>query len=310
MRDRTPEARSIAPRPSYVGIPADEKRPVLLFLCERFPRIAKEVWLSRLERGLVRFESGQTVDPTTPCRAERLLYFRELDEERRLVPNIGIRHETETFLVADKPAGVPVVPSGGWVRESLLYRMIELTGDETLQPAHRIDVDTSGLVLFSRGGKDVRTRYHRLFAAGEVTKVYRAIAHWSPARLDSRDDARRYWRIESQIIPDEPWFRRRSSREGIPNAVSDVFVEKIEGDRVWFRVLIETGKQHQVRVHLTSLGCPIVGDRYYPVLRETAAPPERLQLIAAEMAFRDPFTNERVWLRSLFELPLRSCATV
>ena len=195
-----------------------------------------------------------------------------------------VLHVDAHLVVADKPHFLPVTPSGVHVRETLLARLVQKLGNADLVPLHRIDRDTAGLVLFS-ARRDSRARYQALFRERRIEKRYEALAAPLPQLgfpLVHR----------SRIEPGEPFFRMREA-EGAPN--SETRVEVIERGALHWRYALApvTGRKHQLRLHMASLGAPILHDPLYPHLRANEAiGTEPLQLLARGLAFDDPLTGE------------------
>jgi tRNA pseudouridine32 synthase/23S rRNA pseudouridine746 synthase len=182
------------------------------------------------------------------------------------------------------------------VNACLEQRLRDRTGLPDLVPLHRIDRDTAGLVLLSVNRK-TRRLYHELFVHGTIEKTYEALAALR------HPPAERQWVVENRIERGEPRFRMKIV-PGIVNARSAIHLEEVIGERARFRLHPVTGKTHQLRLHLCSLGFPILNDRYYPELE-----PERdddfdrpLQLIAKQLRFRDPVSGAEMEFRSEREL--------
>ena len=289
---------SKAPRPSIVHLPPGPGRPatLLAFLLERFPQVEREVWLDRFARGLVQGREGVSFDAAMPYRPHlEVRYFREVAAEPEWDPPVVLHADAE-LVVVDKPHFQPVTPSGAWVRGSLLYQVaawLEDRGEAAaeLTPVHRLDRATAGLVVFSRRAA-TRGAYGLLFEERRVEKVYEALA-----RLPAALPAERFWQVRSRIVPGEPFFRMLEGA-GSPNSESAIELVAIEteGDTRWgrFELRPETGKKHQLRLHMAALGFPIVGDRWYPELLAEAEddPSQPLQLLAKRLAFPDPLTGE------------------
>jgi tRNA pseudouridine32 synthase / 23S rRNA pseudouridine746 synthase len=283
---------SIAPTPSVVTLPAgiggEDPADLLDALDRRFPRVGLEVWRRRIAERKVRWADGEAVRPGEPCRpGERLHYFREVEAE----PTVPFREEVlyvdGHLLVADKPPFLPVHPAGRWVNECLLHRLRRATGIAGLAHLHRLDRATAGLVLFSTDPA-TRPAYHQLFDRGEVERTYRAAA-----RVEGAPEERE-WRRESRLVPGSPWFRIREA-PGPPNARTRVVLESLRVGRGLFRLHPETGKKHQLRLHMAALGFPLDGDRLYPDLAPEAADDfdHPLDLLAWRLAFTDPLSGER-----------------
>ena len=297
---------SIAPIPSVVTLPAgiggEDPANLLDFLDRRFPRVGREVWRRRIAGGKVRWADGEAVRPGGPYRpGARLHYFREVQAEPEVPFREEILYADRHLLVADKPPFLPVHPAGRWVNECLLHRLRRATGIADLAPLHRLDRDTAGLVLFSIDPA-TRPAYHQLFDRGEVERTYRAAA-----RVDGAPK-RREWRRESRIVPGSPWFRMREA-PGPPNARTRVGLESLRAGRGLFRLHPETGKKHQLRLHMAALGFPLDNDRLYPDLAPEAADDfdRPLALLAWRLAFTDPLSGERREFTSRRSLPEPGC---
>jgi tRNA pseudouridine32 synthase / 23S rRNA pseudouridine746 synthase len=260
------------------------------FLAERLPAVTRQEWIERMARGEVLDEQGRSVPPdATYAGGQRLYYWRHLPDEPRIPFEARIVYQDQHLLVADKPHFLPVIPTGRFVRETLLVRLKQATGIESLSPVHRIDRETAGLVLFSTRAQD-RGAYQAMFRERQVDKLYEAIAPSTGTWTGSRTH-------RSRIVEDPQAFYRMIETEGEPN--SHTRIDRTEQDNGWARYRLEpvTGKRHQLRVHMNALGLPICGDQFYPVVRRGPGEPEDyadpLRLLARAIAFTDPVTGER-----------------
>ncbi|MEN5069384.1 pseudouridine synthase [Stenotrophomonas sp. TWI1183] len=274
-----------APAPSRLQLPPGDWPSLLDGLCARFPRIDRAQWVDRFARGRVQDVQGRALRPDDAWQVGlEIVYFREVADEP-VIPFVeAIVHQDAHLLVADKPHFLPVTPAGGYVRETLLARLVARTGNRDLVPLHRLDRLTAGLVLFSTR-PDSRDAYQRLFRERRIDKVYEALA---PGLPEFPFPLERHTRL----VPGEPFFRM-AEVPGEPNARTRV--EVIDGaGPVWrYRLHPVTGRKHQLRVHMAGLGAPILGDDLYPELLADAPAGVRLQLLAKELAFDDPLTGER-----------------
>ena len=272
--------------PSCVGLPAGNWHTITDFLVERFPAIAREVWLQRMAQHLVVDEFGELVTPERPYpKHMRIYYYRAVDEEVRIPFDETILYQDEHLVVADKPHFLPVTPSGHYLQETLLVRLKKRLGIDTLIPIHRIDRETAGLVLFSVN-PDERNGYQALFRDHAVTKHYEAIAPW-------RDDLKLPLTRKSRIVEDEPFFRQ-SEEPGPPNSETHIDVVAVRSKLAKYALSPVTGKKHQLRVHMNALGLPIINDRMYPPVVNTPDDDytQPLQLLAKSIAFTDPVTGQ------------------
>ncbi|MFH2060098.1 MAG: pseudouridine synthase [Pseudomonadota bacterium] len=276
---------------STVVMPKIEKPfpTVLDFLTQRFPGIDKNTWVTRINSGKVLAETGEPVSLAMPyCPLTRLHYFREVEEEL-IIPFVEkIIFCNQELLVACKPHFLPVTPAGPYVNECLLHRLKKRTGNKDLSPINRIDRETAGLVLFSMN-KKTRGRYQELFMNGEVEKTYDAVTKY-PC-----DQEKKAWMVENRIVRGEPWFRMKTA-PGKLNAISKISLVKVMGNRAIFQLRPVTGKKHQLRLHLSGLGFPILNDGYYPKLlpEQKGAFAAPLQLLARKIKFRDPLSGKQV----------------
>jgi tRNA pseudouridine32 synthase/23S rRNA pseudouridine746 synthase len=279
------EFMAIADRPSVVTLPR-AVRPgtsIVDFLSEAFPNVSRAVWTARMRAGKVLDDAGAPVAPDAAYMpGRRIFYFREVENEPAIPFAEEILFQNGELLVACKPHFLPVTPGGRFVNECLLQRLRRRTGIEQLAPLHRIDRETAGIVVFSVN-PETRGRYHDLFMRGAVEKTYFALAE---LREPPREDR---WIVENRIVRGEPRFRMTTT-PGAPNARSRIHFEGMEGTCGRFRLQPETGKTHQLRLHMSGLKFGILNDRVYPELQ-----PQRdddfahpLQLLAAGLRFHDP----------------------
>jgi len=272
--------------PSCVGLPAGPWPTITDFLLQRFPAITREVWLQRMQDGLVVDEFGAAVTPERRYRGHmRVYYYRALDEEPRVPFEATVLFQDEHLVVADKPHFLPVTPSGHYLQETLLVRLKNSLGLNNLIPIHRIDRETAGLVLFSIKPTE-RDAYQALFRQHEVTKHYEAIAPW-------REGLGFPLTRKSRIVQGEPFFRQAEA-PGESNSETHIRVLEVSGDKARYALSPVTGKKHQLRVHMNALGIPIVNDRMYPPVQPTPDDDYRhpLQLLAKSIAFEDPVTGQ------------------
>lgn len=290
---------SISATPSAITLP-DVGPPcpsILEFLIRTFPHVAPQRWEERLRAGRILDDRGTPITATTPyVPGRRIFYFREVETEPVIPFAERIVFRNDEILVADKPHFLPVVPGGRYVNECLEQRLRDRTGLSDLVPLHRIDRETAGLVMLSVN-KNTRRLYHELFVHGKIEKTYEALAALRHPPVE------RQWIVENRIERGEPRFRMRIV-PGVANARSVIHLEEIIGDHARFRLHPLTGKTHQLRLHMSSLGFPIRYDHYYPDLE-----PERdddlhrpLQLIAKQLRFRDPVSGAEMEFRSEREL--------
>ena len=269
---------------STVSLPPGEWVTVLDCLCDHFKAISREQWLDRMHRGRVLNANGQPIDSSLAYRRGlRIHYFREVPNEKVIPFQERILHIDEHLVVVDKPHFLPVTPTGEYVEQTLLRRLIRHLGNPDLVPLHRIDRHTAGLVLFSANSK-TRAIYQQLFPTRRIHKRYEAIARPLPQLTFPLTHV-------SRMEHGEPFFRMKEV-DGINN--SETLVEVADkAEDFWRYVLYPiTGKTHQLRVHMTALGASIRHDPFYPEINGDPDDHERpLQLLAQAVRFDDPLTG-------------------
>lgn len=288
---RTPDPVSLPPTVDGVGasrvrLPPGDWPLLLDFLSQRFASIPRAVWQARMQAGRVQDSDGQPLDASAPYRAGRLIhYYRDLAHETPIPFEATILYRDAQLLVADKPHFLPTIPSGRFLRETLLVRLKRQTGLDDLIPLHRLDRETAGLVLFSVNPA-TRHTYSALFAERRIEKHYEALAPTCTALALPRVH-------RSRLVEAAPFFRMTEA-DGEPN--SETRIERIEtlGAISRYRLTPLTGRKHQLRVHMAALGLPIVNDRWYPVLCDDGIDDHSrpLKLLARSLAFIDPLSGE------------------
>jgi len=282
---------------STVHLPAGPWLTVLDGLCATFTSISRQQWLDRMARGRVLDAHGVAVTPTMPHPSAglRVHYYREVVDETIVPFTESVVHIDEHLVVADKPHFLPVVPSGGFVEQTLLRRLMRRLDNPDLVPLHRIDRATAGLVLFS-AQRASRSAYQALFQQQRIEKRYEALAPPLPEHVFPL--TRR-----TRLLRGEPFFRTQEV-EGEPN--SETRIELMERLAHQWRYALHpiTGKKHQLRVHMAALGAPILNDPWYPTLTERNIDDYQrpLKLLAKALTFLDPLSGERREFESCLHL--------
>lgn len=229
---------------------------------------------------------GGAVGGDEPYVAGLFLWFhRDFAPEEPVPFPVGVVYRDEHLVIADKPHFLATTPRGRHITETAVARLRRELDLPDLQPAHRLDRLTAGLVLFVvRPGE--RGAYQTLFRDRLVRKEYEAVAPY-----DARVTLPRT--VRSRIVKERGVIAAREE-PGEANSESRIELLEHRGGLGRYRLLPATGRTHQLRIHMNALGLPIVDDPVYPVVepdpdREDYARP--LQLLARVLEFTDPVTG-------------------
>ncbi|MFE7191561.1 pseudouridine synthase [Kitasatospora sp. NPDC057541] len=256
------------------------------YLAQRLPAVAAERVDALLRAGGVVGEDGRAVHAAEPFRpGTHLWFYRELPPEVPVPFQLEVLHHDEHLVVVDKPHFLATTPRGRHVVETALSRLRHALELPALSPAHRLDRLTAGLAMFVVRPQD-RGAYQTLFRDRLVRKEYRAVAAYDPAVELPRT-------VRSHIVKERGQIAARELDEA-PNSESRI--ELLEQRDGLGRYLLRpsTGRTHQLRLHMSGLGLPILGDPVYPVVLPEPAPDDfrrPLQLLSAVMEFTDPLTG-------------------
>ncbi|MGW1732536.1 pseudouridine synthase [Streptomyces sp. NBC_01724] len=234
-----------------------------------------------------RFVSVQgPVAPDEPYTAGRFLWFhRDFAPEEPVPFPVGVVYRDARLVIADKPHFLATTPRGRHITETAVARLRRELGLPSLQPAHRLDRLTAGLVLFVVRPED-RGAYQTLFRDKLVRKEYEAVAPYDPSIALPRT-------VRSRIVKERGVI---AAREEPGEANSESRIELLEHREGLgrYRLLPTTGRTHQLRVHMNGLGLPLVHDPVYPVIEPEGAADDwtrPLQLLARVLEFTDPVTG-------------------
>jgi 23S rRNA pseudouridine1911/1915/1917 synthase len=244
-------------------------------------------------------EAGALVDGVTRAKSYRLRGGEDLELPERAAPPVvvppvpPIVYEDEHVLVVDKPAGLVVHPGAGHDSGTLVDALAgRIAGGEPERPGvvHRLDRDTSGLIALARS-EEAHRRLSELVRERAFERTYLALVRGRPRSRSGR--------IEAAVGRDRDDPTRISLDTDTPRDAVTLFeVEQLWPGYTLLRVRLETGRMHQIRVHLAAVDLPVAGDPVYGV---PAPPLARQFLHATELAFPHPFTGDRIETRS--ELP-------
>ncbi|WP_114855849.1 RluA family pseudouridine synthase [Brachybacterium sp. YJGR34] len=256
------------------------------------------------------------VDGRTPARSTRLepgaMLLVELPDEKpaaavrpQIAEGMSLVHQDDDIVVIDKPVGVAAHPSPGWSGPTVLGHLaaagvgIRTSGDPDRQGiVSRLDVGTSGLMVVARTER-AYTTLKDAFRAREVGKVYHAVCQGTPDQSEGTVEAP----IGRSPAHDYKFAVRRDGKHSVTHYST---LEALHGATL-LRVRLETGRTHQIRVHMAALHHPLVGDPLYgadPTLAERVGL-IRQWLHAMELSIVHPATGEPVTFTSQYPADLQ-----
>ncbi|MGK5449038.1 RluA family pseudouridine synthase [Streptomyces radiopugnans] len=290
MRRRRPVPRSPLPQrhgidPVRLRLPEDGRwETVRDHLVDRLPAVAPALIDAMLREGAVWCADGPLA-PAAPYRPGAYLWFhRELPQEVPVPYAVEVLYRDDVLVVADKPHFLATTPRGRHVTETALARLRRDLGLPELSPAHRLDRLTAGVVMFTVRPEH-RAAYQDLFQGRRVRKEYEAVAPHDPGLALPRT-------VRSRIVKERGVIAAREV-PGEPNSASRVELLEHRGGLGRYRLVPVTGRTHQLRLHMSSLGVPVLGDPVYPAVTDPAPDDFRrpLQLLARSLEFTDPVTG-------------------
>jgi 23S rRNA pseudouridine1911/1915/1917 synthase len=245
--------------------------------------------------------AGVLVDGTARAKSHRLSGGEELEfdaPERvatELAPeqmDLRIAYEDEHLVVVDKPAGLVVHPAPGHATGTLVHGLLahDVAGGDEERPGivHRLDRDTSGLMVVARS-EEAHERLQELVRTRDLERHYLALVVGRPRSRSGR--------IEAPIGRDRRDPMRHSLDTDTPrDAVTHFELVQLYPRHALLDVKLETGRTHQIRVHLAAVDLPVAGDPTYGRPHELGL--DRQFLHAARLAFTHPFTGARVDVQS------------
>jgi len=271
--------------PNSLWLPVGKWASMLEFFQDRFPHLDSKSCIARFERDEVVTADGAILRVNSQyISGTHIFFYRELESELQVPFEEKIIYQDEHIVVADKPHFLPVSPSGNYLHETLLVRLRKKLNIDSLELCHRIDRETAGVVLLTKKTSE-RAPYHALFSNKKITKIYHALAGKKDISLPLIH--------KSRLVKGEPYYKMREVL-GENNSETEIKLleEGIENNLYELRPV--TGKKHQLRVHLSALGIPIVNDPIYPTIMNKVSDDfsKPLQLLAKSIHFSDPLSGK------------------
>ncbi|MFF8811443.1 RluA family pseudouridine synthase [Streptomyces pactum] len=253
-------------------------------LADRLPALGAALIDAMLREGAIVGQCGPVAVDAPFAPGAYVWFHRPLEPEVPVPFPLEVLYRDECLLVVDKPHFLATTPRGRHVAETALVRLRHRLGLPALSPAHRLDRLTAGVVMFVIRPEH-RGAYQGLFQQRQVRKEYEAVAPYRPGlRLPCR--------VRSRIVKERGVIAAREV-PGEPNSETVVELAEHREGLGRYRLVPLTGRTHQLRLHMSGLGVPILGDPVYPVVTDPAPDDfgRPLQLLARAVEFTDPVTG-------------------
>jgi RluA family pseudouridine synthase len=278
-----------------LNVPARCDRMTLLdYLGAIFGHVPRDEWATLITAGRILDRDGMPVGAERGVRAgDQFVQLLPATIEPDVNANIEILYEDEAIIVVNKPAPLPLHPSGRFNRNTLQSILATVYSPQVPRPAHRLDANTSGLVVFARTRR-FASLIQPQFARGEVQKGYLARVQGHPPADSFRCD------LPLSDGAGDLGSRTIDEESGLPSETEFRVLERFQDGTSLLDVRPRTGRTNQIRVHLWHLGFPICGEQTYLPGRQLGTtqthgvnePPLCLQ--SSRLEFLHPLTRRAV----------------
>ena len=231
---------------------------LLDYLANRFRYLDRGAWSAELAAGRV-FLDGRIVRTDRPIRGGERVAYERPHHEPPVDRDVRVLHADAAIVVVDKPAHLPAHADGPFVRNTLIQILRERLAAPELRLVHRLDRETSGVCVLAHT-EAARAFVAEQFARGAAEKSYVAIVRGRPATMSFTVD-QAIGRAPNSIVA----LRRCADANAIDAkpARTDFEVLRVGAHCAMVRCTPRTGRTHQIRVHLESVGLPVLGDKLY-----------------------------------------------
>ena len=243
-------------RPMNVPLACDHFQ-VIDLLCEMHPHAGRDYWIGECEKKLIHHKEKPLTQNTVVRAGWRIDHLIPQMVEPEVNCDVKFLFEDDSLIAVNKPAPLPMHPCGRFNRNSLKYFISQVYTGEQIRILHRLDANTTGVVVLARK-RAVAKQIHRQFQEGTIQKTYLAKVTGHPIEDSFTCEA---------AIGDSPDVAgsRNLDPNGLPATTHFLVIDRLEDGTSLVKCFPKTGRTNQIRIHLSSLGFPIIGDPIYSV---------------------------------------------
>ena len=277
------------------------------YLASRFSYYSREKWKSVIESGLVYVNNEIPKYRKIVRKHDEITYHVERMEEPEVNKNVEILYDDGDLIIVNKPANLPVIPSGRYYKNTL-HTIISEKLNTQIRMLNRIDRETSGCVILART-HEMASKFSKIIKKRGIKKIYLTI-------VENAYDLEDLFAVEGNMIPAPSILYRRyqtfSKYEGKYSKTIFKTIKKLKNNNAVLMAKLCTGRTHQIRVHLKESGMFMVGDKIYgrhgPIIFDNFLKDkensmfdnifERQALHAYKLTFIHPFTNKKIMIKA------------
>lgn len=287
---------------AFISIISDKyhRQPLLAHLARLYPHATADAWQQKINSGEVTLDGSIPTGTESLKKGQTLVWNRPPWVEPDAPLHFKVLYEDQHLLAVDKPSGLPTLPGGGFMENTLLRLVQQRT--PSANPVHRLGRATTGIVLFAKT-PEAAANLTASWNTANVQKIYRALAQ-NAAKQDTYEILTPIGLVPHPLIG----FVWAAHPQGKPSKSIARVIERTTNTTT-FEVTLYSGRPHQIRIHLASIGHPLVGD---PLYGPTGQPLENLPglpgdggyfLHAQYLNFRHPITGEQIKLEAEHPTP-------
>jgi 23S rRNA pseudouridine1911/1915/1917 synthase len=231
---------------------------LLDYYTRHYRHSTQEEWRERILSGQILINNQPATPNTLLQKGQTLTYHRPPWQEPEVPLSFAILYEDADLLIVDKPSGLPVLPGGGFLEHTLLWKVQQQYPENTPYPIHRLGRGTSGLMLLAKTSQ-ARASLSQQMRDHQISKIYRALIGKSdlPNQFTITQPI---GKIEHPVLG----YIYGATPDGL-SAHSECQVIQRTAQTTLLEITILTGRPHQIRIHLATVGYPLLGDPLYDI---------------------------------------------